>query len=288
MNTTTKFLLTSNPHNLILALAGFDHTATVEAEYGDVVVEGRPYTLAHHGSRSANPAPCLLENQDDPDPIEAIGLSHLDLDALGGCLALQGLKPGGASFWELAAFVDINGAHKLALSGTSAEDLRALHAWWAWSEDHRVYAPRDGGVLDVSREVENAAVALNTILGGGEDLLRAGDIWKKTQENLNADTFVDTAGAKVAIRVSSRFCNHLYCGPDGTVYEAVVSLNPRTGAVTVSFADTPKGAGAVDVVQGLWGMEAGGHRGIAGSPRDRRMSILDLMEAAVATAHALL
>lgn len=32
--------------------------ATVEAEYGDDVVEGEILTLAHHGSRSNNPAPC--------------------------------------------------------------------------------------------------------------------------------------------------------------------------------------------------------------------------------------
>lgn len=32
--------------------------ATVEAEYGDKCINGKLYTLAHHGSRSANPAPC--------------------------------------------------------------------------------------------------------------------------------------------------------------------------------------------------------------------------------------
>ena len=32
--------------------------ATVEAEYGNNVVEGTKVTLAHHGPRSNNPAPC--------------------------------------------------------------------------------------------------------------------------------------------------------------------------------------------------------------------------------------
>ena len=35
--------------------------ATVEAEYGDICVEGKDVTLAHHGPRSGNPAPCNTE-----------------------------------------------------------------------------------------------------------------------------------------------------------------------------------------------------------------------------------
>jgi len=38
--------------------------ATVEAEYGDTVIEGKFYTLAHHGEKYRHmPAPCELDNQ---------------------------------------------------------------------------------------------------------------------------------------------------------------------------------------------------------------------------------
>lgn len=59
-----------------------DPDITVEAEYGDDCVEGKEITLAHHGSRSDNPAPCNTE----VEPLErgTIVLSHIDLDAVGG------------------------------------------------------------------------------------------------------------------------------------------------------------------------------------------------------------
>lgn len=280
----TQFLLASSATILQATLVEYDRTGTVEAEYGDFCVEGSVVTLAHHGSRSHNPAPCL---RDDGDlALDVVGLSHLDLDALGGCLALVGRKPEAPGFWELAAFVDIHGAHKLHVSGASAEHLRALHAWWAWSEANRVYAPRDGSILNVTNAVWTASEALARILSGSITLLNAGDAWKKAADALNADSFVEPVG-DVCIRVSSKFVNHMYCGPDGREYKAVVSLNPRTGACTVSFADTPEGEGARGIVQSMWGPEAGGHVGIAGSPRDRRMQLVDVAEAAVRTAHFL-
>ena len=116
-----KILISANPEALKKELDNFSKTVTVEAEYGSVVVEGTELTLAHHGDRSGNPAPCLHEGKVDCD---AIGLSHVDLDAMGGVLAVCGRKPVAPSFWELAAFVDVNGPHKLPESGASEEDLR--------------------------------------------------------------------------------------------------------------------------------------------------------------------
>ena len=57
------------------------------------------------------------------------------------------------------------------------------------------------------------------------------------------------------------------------------------GSVTVSLADPIEGVVCRDIVQSLWGMEAGGHAGIAGSPRGQEMSTADLdacVEAVVA------
>jgi hypothetical protein len=74
--------------------------------------------------------------------VDAVGLSHIDLDALGGVLSILGKKPGPESFWALAGKVDVNGAHKLGVLGGSSEDVRRLHAWWAWSESNRCFPPR--------------------------------------------------------------------------------------------------------------------------------------------------
>ena len=78
--------------------------ATVEAEYGTECVPGRVVTLAHHGPRSSNPAPCNTETEILPEG-STIMLSHLDLDAVGGALALMGVKPEDPEFWKAAEFI---------------------------------------------------------------------------------------------------------------------------------------------------------------------------------------
>jgi hypothetical protein len=272
-----KFIVSNNAANLAAALAAFKWTATVEAEFGDVCVPGSALTLAHHGSRAANPAPCAAPNGCG-DGIEAVGLSHLDLDALGGCLALLGRKPEADAFWALAEFVDTRGPHRLTEAGASEEDLARLHAFWAWSADHRVFPPRDGSALDITEAVEAAGEALGRILGGDADLLAAGTAFKAAGEALSAASLVEIVGG-VLLRQHSGFVNHLYTTPAGEVAKAVVGFNPATGAVTVSFADAPPAGGAVKVVQELWGPLAGGHAGIAGSPRGEPLTLDDAHKA---------
>jgi hypothetical protein len=272
-----KFIVSNNAAALTSALAAFGRTATVEAEFGDLCVPGSVVTLAHHGSRAANPAPCAAPNGIG-DGVEAVGLSHLDLDALGGCLALLGRKPEVGSFWELAEFVDVRGPHRLGEAGASEADLARLHAFWAWSADHRVFPPRDGSASDVTADVEAAEVALNAILGGDADLLAAGTAFKAAGEALNEASFIEIVGG-VLLRQHEGFVNHIYATPDGVAGKAVVGFNPATGAVTVSFADTPPAGGAVKIVQELWGPLAGGHAGIAGSPRGETLTLDDARRA---------
>ena len=69
---------------------------------------------------------------------------------------------------------------------------------------------------------------------------------------------------------------------------AVVAFNTLNGSVTISFEDTPEGVSACEIAQTLWGMLAGGHKGIAGSPRGLRMELGDLLAATAAVQAALL
>lgn len=267
----TTILLSNSAANLTSALEAFKGTVTVEAEFGDGLVYGTLATLAHHGKRAANPPPCTFGNEDFEQErqsgIEAIGLSHLDLDALGGVMAVLGCKPGPASFWELAGKVDVNGAHKLGSLGGSPADIRALHAWWAWSSKAKCFPPRDGTVVNITLELEAYAKALRAILEGDEMLLAAGDEFRKAGEELSAISFVEMADG-VILRRSNAFVNHLYTSPNGLVAKAVVGMNPATGAVTVSLADPIPGVHCGEIVKELWGPAAGGHAGIAGSPRE--------------------
>ena len=279
-----KFLLASNPDNLTAALKG-TRSATVEAEYGDACVSGSVLTMAHHGPRAGQPAPCSYPNTAG-EGVEVAGLSHFDLDTLGGCMALIGNKPMVPGFWELSEFVDLNGPHKLAQSGASEENIRRLNAFWAWSRNFRVFPNRDGSVSDVTDKVIEGAKIVQRLLADDAELLAAGDVYAKAEGELNKSTFIEAKDG-VVVRTGSQFVNHLYADPDGKAHEAIVSFNTTTGAITVSFADAPKGRSAREIVQSLWGELAGGHAGIAGSPRDKRMGLNDLVAATEATRAAL-
>ena len=205
---SVRILISSNPSNLSAALAAFNQTATVEAEYGDVLVEGTCLTLAHHGARSGNPAPCLRGN-DVVKGLEAVGLSHLDLDTLGGIMSLLGCKPEIGSFWALAAFVDVNGPHKVRNSDEFPSDVEALQAFWAWSEAHRTFAPRDGSVLDITSQVWEAVDAVTRILTGDPALLEQGRVWAAKAAALESESY-RCENACVILRESEGFVNHLY------------------------------------------------------------------------------
>ena len=103
MNDNTKVILAPTKE-----LAETTHAdATVEAEYGDYCIEGKTVTLAHHGSRSSNPAPCNADVKPlDISKPQTILISHIDLDTLGGIMALTGEKPYDPSFWAAAEKID--------------------------------------------------------------------------------------------------------------------------------------------------------------------------------------
>ena len=266
-----KILLASAPASLVAALAAFNVTATVEAEYGSVTVKGSALTFAHHGQNAGNPCPCSYPNDVAIGlTIEAIGVSHVDLDTLGGVLAIQGRKPEAAAFWLLAEQVDVNGSHKLSTFGASADDVAKLHAFWAWSESNRLYAPRDGSVTDATAWIDAAAEAITAILAGDETLLAAGEAHRLAGEKLNAASFRKVFG-NVIYRVSDAFTNHLYADPTGKPHAAVVTYSPKSGSITLSYADATARDNACKLLQEQFGALAGGHKGIAGSPRGKRM-----------------
>lgn len=255
---------------------------TVEAEYGSTVVEGALYTAAHHQPAGSPYAGRHVDPTGRPSPCNdpaiprlregTILLSHLDLDSLGGVLralpAFRGLfNHDTRDFWALAEFVDVNGPHKLGAARAWPEDLRRLYAFWAWSKTLPPL-PRDT-VSVVTDRVQAAGNVLARIFHGDADLLVAGDAFRHEEAALNARTFVGSRSGVIVRRatVARDFCNHLYVTPQGRQGRAVVAYNTATGAVTVSLADPILGVSARDIVQGLWGATAGGHAGIAGSPR---------------------
>jgi len=292
-----KFLISNNPSSLRKELELYLYSATVEAEYGDEVVGGTVVTMAHHGPRTGNMAPSEHCWDHKFANVEIVGLSHFDLDTLGGCMVLMGCFPDDRrfeKFWAAAVYVDLHGPHMLKeflLNCGSPcvvrEDLSDLfNTFWAWSEKNRLFPPRNGSVEEVTEFVEKAVGVLLRILHGDETLLQKGREWKEEKENLNHASFVKVEGG-VILRQSSEFVNHLYDTPDGVVSRAVVGFNSERKSITVSFADGDNCPSAVSIVQSLWGTEAGGHGGIAGSPRAQEMEQEDALRAFEATKAAL-
>ena len=65
------------------------------------------------------------------------------------------------------------------------------------------------------------------------------------------------------------------------VSPAIVSYNSTRKDITLSFYDENAiGLNACEIVQAAWGPLAGGHAGIAGSPRGQEMGLGDAIELA--------
>ncbi len=290
-----RFLLAPSADLARHVLATEKVLLAVEAEYGSFVAEGRLWTAAHHqpagslyagrhvvaGGRSS---PCndlgipLLESG-------VVLISHFDLDTVGGCLrALPGFSdlfvPKYAPFWSAAEQVDVTGAHKLVVLGLDDLIVRRLRAFWAWSKALPRY-PRDR-ITDVTEAIEDAGLALRRLLhANSTKMLEAGDKLKANEDDLNLRTFRRLDGS-VIVRVAERaedFCNALYTTPDGALCKAVAAYNRALGSVTISLCDPVPGVSCRQIVQALWGPEAGGHDGIAGSPREKDMGEAGLEEA---------
>jgi hypothetical protein len=284
-STNPSLLRTTDPH------------LTVEAEYGSDVVEGSVFTAAHHqpvGSPFAGdhlvaggrPAPC----NDTSIPVLAlhstvvVGISHIDLDTVGGCArampeAQDLFRPSNDGFWRLAAFVDTSGPHKLHLSGAAPEDVLRLQAWWAYAKT----LPRlpFNSLNDATEVVLGCLPVLREILADDAARIDAGRAFAAKEASLNMASFVGWHGPVLARKSPSQgdFVNHLYAAPDGVVGRAVVAWNPEAGSITVSLESAIEGVSCRDIVQSLWGPLAGGHAGIAGSPRGQVMTEADFAAA---------
>lgn len=292
--------------------------ATVEAEYGDKLVEGESLTLAHHGSRSNNPAPC-----NDPRAIKisndaTVLISHLDLDTLGGLMALQGKKPDDPDFWKAAEYIDVNGPHHIHELPQEIQDK--LNAYYAFEKERRQLGGRpdrehvqdvtetvgrytEGMDIilddrDYSRDIDRQAELRDSVDDVGlsdeyaasvawmterEDkhnaMIDAGRKWEQEATKAVEDRLVSEDENVRVFSTNGPFCNGSYYSPSQKkIIPAVVSYNEKFGSITLSFADGGKDFSAKEIVQSLWGPEAGGRDGIAGSPRGKKMTREDLKE----------
>jgi len=274
---------------------------TVEAEYGAFVVEGTRYTAAHHQKTGAHggdqPAPCIDYKIPTCCEKEIILISHIDLDTVGGVMRAQGRKdlfsglfPRLDLFWNAAAFVDTNGPHKLRESHLM---FPAIAAWWAWSTENRPRLDREK-VVNVTAFMDRCYHTLSLLLlmppdhPGRAELIEKGEAFVEAGKALNQSSFMGaqiTQNEKiVAVRKSDQFVNHLYLLPSlGVEADCICALNTETKKITLSFRDNGETINACDTIRRVWADKdedgnylAGGHPGIAGTPRGKRQGLAGL------------
>lgn len=248
--------------------------ATVEAEYGSKVVEGSVVTLAHHvEAYRHHPAPCNAVVAPLQEGGEEILISHLDLDTLGGIMALMGCKPVNQAFWEGAEFIDLNGPHRIRELPYQVKEQ--IEAYWAWADTPR-FPPQTNEVVDVTERCKMNIRIIERILNGDEALLESGRKWAAEQLEKTEVCLIEEDKRVRVFATNGIFTAAQYYSPKlDTVASITISYNTAQGSITVATSD-----GSLDccqLTQELFGPEAGGHTGIAGTPRNVRMSLADFM-----------
>lgn len=279
----TKIIISSNSKSLSEELSKYQHTATVEAEYGDSTVPGSIITMAHHGDNCNNLCPCLymIYVHNVKFNLDAIGISHFDLDTFGGLLYLLQINIMSLKFWTLAADIDMKGIHNV----DTGELTELFDAFYAFSSVNRICPPRDGSVQEINVEVEKY-IEFFKLLNDCEisecnsekhnQILLNGSKWRKELETLKAESFLRSTsnyktGIGVILRSSPKFVNNLY---DET-NQIIVGYNPVTKRITLSKADESIPLDCDKIMKNYFGDEAGGRAGIAGTPRDKEFKLED-------------
>lgn len=249
---------------------GIKVDATVEAEYGEKVLEGDKITLAHHVEKYKNcNAPCNRNVEKLKDG-ETIVISHIDLDTIGGCLALLGVKPEDEEFWKGAEFIDIKGNHHIKELSKEVEDK--INAYSAYNSTlEKVDRTK---ITDVTERILSYKSILERIINNDKELIKKGIEW--TQEistKIEKCLEYETDNVRIFRSVDNIFCSaSYYSETKKKIIPTTLTYNMVTKSITLAFEDGGEKYSAKEIVQNLWGDKAGGHRGIAGSPRGVEMS----------------
>jgi len=259
--------------------------ACIETEYGDWALEGTMFTANHHLPKYAGyPAPCMtpinLTNWCLPMGANII-ISHIDLDTVLGVMGLLGewyFIP--LEFREVAEFIDTNGPHHIHKFPAHVQDW--FNAYWAWSALPENRALRVTEITDVTatihKYIQFFELLFDLYAHNSPPLIEEGRVWASNiQCETESKLLMETENYRV-FRTDRVFCGASYYSPTHkTIAKVVISFNTNFNSITVSCSD-----GSLDcraLVQRLWGPTAGGHKGIAGSPRGKIVDEYELKRA---------
>ena len=259
--------------------ANIEPSATVEAEYGEKIIKGKKITLAHHIKEyQDNSAPCNTPNVPILSNNSTIVVSHLDLDTIGGIAALMGRKKEDVKFWKAAEFIDLNGPHNLYK--VEEETRKKYIAYEAYQANHR--NPRFTEITDVTNIVLEHLDVIDKVIDGDKKIIQEGIKWnEETKRKIEECLVFENNNVRIFNSPNGIFCSAAYYSEkQGRVIPSTVTRNGKLKTITIAMADGGKKISAKELVQELWGNEAGGHIGIAGSPRGKEMTEKDMEQLA--------
>ena len=267
---------------------------TVEGAYGNTLVKGSKATYDHHTEECRdNPAPCNADIEARDGGV--ILISHIDVDCMGGIMALAGEKPENPSLWETAERIDLTGASNLGDEPEMNQDeMRAFYCVLnPIQKELRELAAgeKDKGYVDVTKSIEKLNVDFKKIADRNnperEPLLQAGrDRENQRIEKVESKCVYDDGATRGFISEPGVFCNGAYTAPGRDLPPAiscaswsndgssVVAFNSKINTLSDSPLRNPEcKLNACNIMRSIYGVDfgenaqAGGHAGIAGSPR---------------------
>ncbi len=247
--------------------------ATVECEYGDVVVEGA-VTLAHHAS-GWDSAPALAsDNILEESGVEVVDgdyimVSHVDLDTVFGVMNIANNMPFSEEVKKGVNYVDCNGQHNLFKEEVSEEARRVILAYIGYASRNR--CPQQEDITEYVRElIQNFFT---------QDNYEAGLALVEGRSKAAAE-YLTAAVGNVALLDQPESSNIFGLNSEyiigGVEYDHVIVFNRKFGSITMSSKSGAKGEkNMATIMKAVFGEEAGGHKGIAGTPRGVRYSLED-------------
>ena len=191
---------------------------------------------------------------------------------MGGIAALLGRKKEDPEFWKAAEHLDLSGFHHLHEVPEQAREQYL--AFESWAESHK---GRYKEITDVTETVLEHLDVLDRAIDREPALIQEGIRWnEEMKEKIERCLVYEDQYIRLFNSPEGTFCNASYYSPNlERIIPAIVSFNGVREAVTLSFEDKSSELHANEIVRELWGPEAGGHAGIAGSPRGSQMTFED-------------
>ncbi len=263
----------------IISREGEAPIATIEAEYGNTVVEGVKATYAHHVAGYTT-APALQGNNGDfsvediLDSSNYILISHIDLDVICGILSVLNAYDVRDAVKEAVNYIDCNGQHKLG-SVKDPEGKAFIESYIGIVSKYR--APF--GAEDVT---DYCKMVGNILMGNQQkdvDWAELGaQVLAQKEAEASKATVLKNNGVVLYDAPENVFGLNSAYTVAGEEYNYTVVYSNKFKTITVAAAaGKDQSLNLVEFMQGQFGTEAGGHYGIAGSPRGKEYTLADAM-----------